>query len=111
MYDLGWGKENGYYKEPLLGFDALLDLVLHSENNEDMYGAAAVILDQFADNLLCQCEIYMNDRHRKKDFEKFVKVFNLKSSTNRCSIVGKTYEQIQSDYARWKIVSELATKL
>ena len=25
LYDFGWGKENGFYKEPLPGFDTLLE--------------------------------------------------------------------------------------
>ena len=40
-----------------------------------------------------------------------VNLFNLKLSLNRCSVIGKTYEQIQSEYARWKTVAEMAMKL
>ena len=111
LYDFGWGKENGFYREPLPDFDTLFELALYSTNSEDMYGAAAVILEKFADDLLCKCEIYMNDRFRKKEFKKMVELFNLKLSMNRCSTSGKTYEQIQNDYARWKAVSKMAMKL
>ena len=44
LYDFGWGKENGFYKIPLPNFNTLLELALYSTNEEDMYGAAAVIL-------------------------------------------------------------------
>ena len=111
LYDFGWGKENGFYKAPLPGFDSLLEIALYSTNSEDMYGAAAVILEKFADDLLYKCEIFMNDRLRKNEFKKMVDLFNLKSSLNRCSIHGKTYAQIHSDYKRWKKVSEIAMKL
>ena len=111
LYDFGWGKENGFYKKPLPDFDVLFDIALYNANSEDMYGAAAVILEKFPDDLLCKCEIFMKDRFRRKEFKKMVDLFNLKLSMNRCSISGKTYDQIQSDYMRWKMVSEMALKI
>lgn len=111
LFDFGWGKENGFYKVPLPGFGVLFDLVLHSENRDDMFGAAAVILEKYADDLLCQCEKIMNDRARKEEFKRLVEVFNLKLPTNRSSVVQKTYAQIQNDYRRWKTVSEKAMKI
>lgn len=110
LYDFGWGKENGFYKSPLPNFNTLFKLALYSTNREDIYGAASVILEKFADELLRQCEIFMNDRSRKKEFKKLVELFNLKLPINRCSVVQKTYEQIQNDYSRWKKVSEIAKK-
>ena len=111
LYDFGWGKENGFYKDPLPGFDSLFEIALHSTNSEDMYGAAAVILERFASDLLCKCEIFMNDRFRKNEFRKMVELFDLKLSLNRCSVSGKTYEQIQSDSARWETVSMMARSI
>ena len=111
LYDFGWGKENGFYKAPLLSFDSLFEIVLYSTNREDMYGAAAVILDKYADDLLCKCEMFMNDRLRKNEFKRMVDLFNLNSSLNKCSVLGKTYEQIQKDHARWKKVYQMAMEL
>lgn len=110
LYDFGWGKENGFYKAPLPSFDTLFELTLYSTNRDDMYGAAAIILEKFADELLRQCEVFANDRFRKKEFKKLVELFKLKLPINRCSVVLKTYEQIQNDYARWKKISEIAKK-
>ena len=111
LYDFGWGKENGFYKSPLPSFDILFELALCSTNRDDMYGAASIILEKFADELLCQCEKFMNDYSKRKEFKKMVKLFKLEFPTNRSSVVQKTYEQIQSDYARWKKISEMASKL
>ena len=110
LYDFGWGKENGFYKTPLPNFDTLFTLALYSTNKDDMYGAAAIILEKFADKLLCQCEIMSNNHSQKKEFNRLVELFKLKIPTNRCSVVQKTYEQIQNDYARWKKISEIAKK-
>ena len=71
LYDLGWGKENGYYKAPLPGFDILLELSLNSINREDMYGAAAMILETYPDELLRQCEIQVNNHPQKKNSKKW----------------------------------------
>ena len=77
LYDFGWGKENGFYKSPLPNFDILLELALNSKSRDDMYGAAAMILENFADELLCQCETLINDRSRKKEFKRLVELFKL----------------------------------
>lgn len=110
LYDFGWGKENGFYRAPLPNFDTLFELALYSTSRDDMYGAAAIILDNFADELLQHCEKLMNDRFRKKEFKTSVELFKLKLPINRSSVVQKTYEQIQSDYSRWKKISVIANK-
>ena len=111
LYDFGWGKENGFYKSPLPNFDVLFGLALNSKIRDDMYGAAAVILEKYADELLCQCEIIMNDRSRKKEVKRMVELFKLRSATNRSSVVQKSYEQVQSDCCRWKKISDIANKM
>ena len=110
LYDLGWGKENGFYKSPLPGFSTLLDIALYSDNMEDVYGAASIILEKFADELLCQCEFFANDCSKEKEFKTLVELFKLNVPLNRCSVVQKTYEQIQSDSTRWNEISKKAVK-
>ena len=46
LYDFGWGKENGFYKIPLGNFEQLLEL-LQGKDEEDAYGAAAVIMEDY----------------------------------------------------------------
>jgi hypothetical protein len=109
LYDFGWGKENGFYKAPLPDFDTLFKLALYSTNTDDMYGAAAVILDNFADELLCKCEeLLMMEPCRKEEFQRLTELFKLKLPINRCSVVHKSYELIQSDYLRWKKIADIA---
>ena len=67
MYDFGWGKENGFYKSPLPNFDILLELALNSKSRDDMYGAAAMFLENYADELLCQCETLIMTVLEKKN--------------------------------------------
>lgn len=111
LYDFGWGKENGFYKLPLPEFNLLLELALHSTNIEDTYGAAAVILEKYPDELLLQCEQIITDRSRKKDFRKMVELFMLKEPINRSAVLLKTNCQIQEDHTRWVKISEAALRL
>lgn len=110
LYDFGWGKENGFYKAPLPDFDTLLELVLHSEDRDDMYGAAAIILEKYADELLYRCEAMMNDPLRKKEFRRSAEVFRLEEPLNRCSVDQKTSEKIKSNHTRWKKIAQAAGK-
>lgn len=111
LYDFGWGKENGFYKAPLPDFDTLLELVLHSEDRDDMYGAAAIILEKYADELLYRCEAMMNDPLRKKEFRRSAEVFRLEEPLNRCSVDQKTSEKIKSNHTRWKKIAQAAGKI
>ena len=45
MNDLGWGKENGFYKSPLPNFDILLELALNSKSRDDMYTTTPMYLE------------------------------------------------------------------
>ena len=92
-------------------FDTLLELMLHSEDRDDMYGAAAVILENYADELLCQCEAMMNDPLRKKEFRRSAEVFRLEEPLNRCSVAQKTSEQIKSNHTRCKKIAQAAGKI
>lgn len=108
LYDLGWGPENGYYKIPLPDFPQLLDIVLQSDDEEDAFGAAAMIERQYPELLLERCENIMSDPARAADFEKFVRIFRLYHPVNRCLIEGKQADEIRSDGERWSRVAEAA---
>ena len=108
LYDFGWGKENGFYRYPFLCFDELLNLVLYALNDDDVYGAGAVILDSFGDELLYQCEKTAVDPTKKNDFKRMIEVFHLDNPINRSPTIHKSYKQVQEDYARWKRLAEIA---
>ena len=111
LYDFGWGKENGFYKAPLPDFDALLELVLYGKNEEDRYGAAAVILEKYPEKLLEECESCMGDETKSSAFKKLADMLDLQDPINRCPTANKTHDRVKSEYLRWKSVSEAASKL
>ena len=64
------------------------------------------LLRQYSEELLCTCENMMLDPKRKKEFKALAKVFKLNLAINRCPVLKKSFHQIQSDFARWKRISE-----
>lgn len=109
LYDFGWGKENGFYKLPLPDFDTLMELALYSTDKADMYGAAAILLDRFPDNLWERCWQLMHNR--PKEFQKLAELLDLKSPVNRSPVEGKTLEQIEVDYQKWIALGKAAAEM
>ena len=105
LFDFGWGKENGYFRRPLLLYNELLAVVLSSEDRDDVYGAAAVILDQHTSELLDSCEMLFSDNQHIKEARVLGKVFDLQKGINLSPTIGKTWEQIQEDTYRWKAIA------
>ena len=104
-YDFGWGKENGCYKVPMPDFNELINIIMYSKDNDDKYGAAAVLLDDFCDELLDRCfEILADDKNVKR-YSEFFKILNLQSPINRSPIVGKHYSRIAEDFEKWKTLA------
>ena len=109
LFDYGWGQENGYCKIPLPDYPELFSIVLSENDEEDVYGAAAIIERDYPEKLLEQCENMIKDSTRKKDLKKISRVFQLDYPINRCPIIGKSHSDIMSDSERWKKISEFIT--
>lgn len=106
LYDFGWGKENGFYKMPLPEFNELFNIILYSDNKEDIYGAAAIIMEVYPDLLLERCEeivFYCSDN---KKIMKLASIFKLSDSVNKSPVKGKSFYEILGDYKRWKNIAQ-----
>ena len=111
LYDFGWGKENGYYKAPMPDFNELVNIILQSKNDDDKYGAAAVILDDHCEELLQKCfEIFADGNNVKKHTE-FFKILKLQNPINRSPTIGKHYTHISEDFKKWKIIAKMVSKI
>jgi hypothetical protein len=109
LYDFGWGDENGYYRMPLPNYDELLQMVLHSKQEDDVYGAAAIILNQYPDELLETCEQMSLCPSVREDFMKLASVFHLHLGFNHSPEIGKTVTEIQKDAQRWRNIAYSVT--
>jgi hypothetical protein len=51
LYDLGWGRENGLYRTPLLNYSDLLNLFFNSSNDKqsiyNYWGAVSTLIDLY----------------------------------------------------------------
>lgn len=111
LYDYGWGEENGYYRLPMLNFSQLMNLVLYETNNEDKFGAAALILRLYPEQLLQYCEAIAKDNRKLEEFRKLIPIFDLKTPLNRFHTAAKSYHLVQAEYLRWKKVADFAANV
>ncbi len=111
QYDFGWGPENGYYRLPLTdNLDDLIDLILFSNDEENQYGAAAVILDDHCEELKSKCQQIFQQKEVMK-YKGLLRILKLDDPTNRSSVIGKSFEQIKEDYEQWIDIATRVKKL
>ena len=110
LYDFGWGQENGYYRTPLLGFTQLCDLAIHGTNRDDVYGATAIILNLFPEELLVYCEMLIKSGGESdlEEFDKLCLLCKLQEPYNRSPTKHKKPEVVKNDFCRWKNLSNIA---
>jgi hypothetical protein len=105
LYDFGWGDEYGFYKIPLPGFKELVEIGLRAEHEHDKYGAAAVIFEDYCDELLGLClEVIADDDMLKEYLEFFTKFRFHKPYFNE--IIGQRYSEDSEDYAKWLVIAQ-----
>lgn len=110
LYDFGWGQENGYYRLALPSFEELVDIILSSDCNDNKYGAAAVILEDFCDELLIKAQELLKDEKNIRRYIQFFKILQLEIPINRSDILGKSYNEISENYEKWKDISRQVLK-
>jgi hypothetical protein len=101
---------NGYYRLPMPGFEELIRIVMDSQQSDDIYGAASVLLDDHADELLDRC-LEMLDEDEAERYLVFFERLHLGRPENRSPITGKKYVQIAEDHRRWDVVSARVTEM
>jgi|WetSurMetagenome_2_1015567.scaffolds.fasta_scaffold220684_1 hypothetical protein len=114
LFDYGWGDEVGFVRQPELSFDELWYLLFNSELQDNVYGAAAKILKDFPDQMLAKVEELLNQNTASivtPGVKEKLLVLTLDRPVNRSSIIGKSYQQIQDDFGRWKLISQKVSNL
>ena len=91
---------------PMPGFNELVDIILFSKNEEDKYGAASVILDDFGDELLDKCVEIFDIKKDLNLYADFFKILQLQKPFSRSSTIGKNASCISADYSKWKLIAE-----
>jgi hypothetical protein len=112
LYDFGWGQENGFYRTPILAFEELFSLGVESHDEDNVFGAAIVLTEDYAEELLVKLENLIRgpiaDIAR---YRKFFEVLKLDLPYNRCSTIGKSVSEINKDFERWKKIAEYVSNI
>lgn len=111
LYDFGQGKENGFCRLPIPNFNGLIDLVLKSELVDNRYGAAAVLLDDYPNELLDMSQRLFHDKSDLSQYKEFFRILHLDEPINRSEVIGKNIEEVNSDFQKWCEVASNVQKL
>lgn len=105
LYDFGWGKENGFCKLPLCNFSDLINIALHSNDSEDSYAAAAIILDDYAEELKFFLLGLIDVDDRSIDSHKINSIFKLSPPINKTIKKGMDLHSIEKEWFDWEMIS------
>jgi hypothetical protein len=113
LYDNGWGQENGFVRIPYLDFKSLVEIVLNSEDQEDRLGSAEIIIEDHPDELLQYCEniFTVSDKPNIERHRIFFKILKLNLPYNLSIALNQSPEEIEKQHLRWKVISEIVTKV
>jgi hypothetical protein len=95
---------SGYCRIPIPSFDELIIIVLRADNYDDSYGAAMLLLNDHADQLLERC-LEMFDSYKPEQYYDFFQTLQLNRPGNRSPTAGKKYVQIAEDHRKWDTIS------
>lgn len=87
-----------------------MNIILSSNFDDNKYGAAAVILDDFCDELLINAQELLKDVKNIREYIQFFKILQLEIPINRSNILGKSYDEVSKDYEKWKEISRQVLK-
>lgn len=124
LYNLGWGNEIGYERQPCLGFSELIQLLLTTpqdyelpmnEAESNRYGAAAVIMEQHVDELVrflaqnVNEECFLTNNVIKNNLRIFcfdTEYYQTQGGDSKL----RRYEDIFKSNPQWKGISEKVIK-
>ncbi|MDD4311049.1 MAG: hypothetical protein PHW41_01045 [Eubacteriales bacterium] len=106
LFDFGWGSEPGYYRYPLPETADLVELLLTAQAEDDYFGAASVLLEGNADEVLPQLEAALQNTKRYPLAAQRLAAVGLNRAVNHSEITGKSAEQVQADFAHWQALAD-----
>jgi len=113
LYNFGWGNENGFVRLPELDFRELIYLIEYSNIRDNRYGAAVEIRRNFSDDLLKYLMEILGDSECaiSKGMKEVFEILELEHPINRSSIIGKSPQEVNDDYEKWKFISNRVMKI
>lgn len=114
LLDLGWGKEHGFFRVPLLSVDNLFkyafdfgDDKLKFVNNDlyNFYGSLAVLMDDFASSLILEIkQRYIQNRFKISDNRFMIKQLNSEFNIDYHLVERLSNSELAKNCVLWKKV-------
>lgn len=105
-YDYGWGPENGFYKKPLPGFNELMKIVETDEDEENCFGATAMIQQKYIVELKEYLLKKTKEELPKAYKKRLVKFFKIDKAVNWTASNGMSIEEIEKEYKDWETIAK-----
>lgn len=106
LIDLGWGREVGFFKLPKLNYDNLIELVMHSDIEDDFFGSISILLDEYPREFLALLERQFLQNINQKRLRNITDILSTQLIFNSEYIKNQSPD-INIDLDRWKkIVGE-----
>ncbi len=104
LWDNGWGNEYGFIRQPEPNHEELWILLTESTIVENQLGAAELLNEKHPFALKEKLQIlFLTKPKLNRDLTKRLEHLGvLRTGTNRNKVLGKTIEQVESDYRDWK---------
>lgn len=118
LYDLGYGRENGFCRLPLLSFDQLINLAFVSLNEKiddstyNYWGAISILIDDFCEDLIN----YIDDNIQRDILftKKYFHIYNYIDLELNVpdSLVDRLSDKKQMEYCKkWKLLKSKISDL
>jgi hypothetical protein len=104
LYDFGWDEEFGMMRLPKLEFKDLWLLLIKSNNWENQYGAAHLLLTEYPDMLLDRMIRVFTDPDFKftPHILKVMQILKLNEGNNKSTLLNKDPSVIESEAEKWQ---------
>lgn len=113
LWDNGWGNEYGFIKQPEPNQDELWRLLTESNIKDNLFGAAELLDQKYPFELKEKLQdLFLTKSKLNRDLTKRLEHIEvLRTGTNRNNVIGKSIEEIESDYNSWKKLKDDFEKL
>ena len=114
LYDLGWGRENGFYRTPMPKKEELFFMVFPKEIKNDFeerfnyWGSISIMLDEYCDFLLEKIsnELIVNKKNFIDKYENALLYINAELNVSDNLIDRLADKKLASNCKKWKQLNE-----
>ena len=113
LWDNGWGNEYGFIRQPEPNQDELWTLLTESNIEDNQLGAVEILDQKYPFEIKEKLQnLFLKKSKLNRDLTKRLEHLEvLRTGTNRNEVIGKSIEEVESDYNDWKKLKDDFEKL